>query len=397
MRFVHIADTHLGKVNFKLDERLEDFKKSFKNFIDLIINKNIDFVVHSGDLFDKPNPTPDILSFTVEQLLRLKEKNIPIYIIPGSHDIGVDGTYLSVLEKLGLVKNVASSKYFYKNDNNYVLTGIVDKKTNTFIAGIPGRRSKIKNLLENLKIEFPKDVKFKIFMFHHTITDISSLFGDFPKSLLPKGFNYYAAGHWHGKIIVKYDKGEIVYPGSTEYCDSSEMLKNEEKGFYIIDVDNTNSFTKYFIPLKTRKVIVKKINVNNLSPDQATQLCMSQIFDVDDNPILIFKLDGKLKSGNRSEIDKSKINIIAKEKGYLFSNVLTSDVLNPEQNKITIVSKSVEEIEKEYLKKKNFDDKIISLVQNMFYVMSHEKKEEEIKSKILDMIRRDLLHEDKEH
>ena len=96
MKFAHVADTHIGKMNFKLKEREEDFKDSFSEFIDVCINKKVDFVIHSGDLFDKPRPKTSLISFVVEQLKKLKQNNIPFYVVPGSHDMGVDGTFISV-------------------------------------------------------------------------------------------------------------------------------------------------------------------------------------------------------------------------------------------------------------------------------------------------------------
>ena len=52
MKFAHLADTHLGYRQFGLLEREKDFYEVFDKIIDKIIEEKVDFVIHSGDLFD---------------------------------------------------------------------------------------------------------------------------------------------------------------------------------------------------------------------------------------------------------------------------------------------------------------------------------------------------------
>lgn len=79
MRFVHFSDTHLGKSNFKLQERIEDFNKVFEDVISFCIKNKVDFVIHSGDLFDRARPGTGVFLFAVKQLKKLKENKIPFF------------------------------------------------------------------------------------------------------------------------------------------------------------------------------------------------------------------------------------------------------------------------------------------------------------------------------
>lgn len=58
MKFAHLADTHLGYRQFGLLEREKDFYEVFDKIIDKIIEEKVDFVIHSGDLFDSARPSP---------------------------------------------------------------------------------------------------------------------------------------------------------------------------------------------------------------------------------------------------------------------------------------------------------------------------------------------------
>ena len=86
MRFAHLSDSHLGYRQFGILEREQDFYDVFARNIDKIIEMDVDFVIHSGDLFDNNRPSTEALLAFQKALLRLKEAKIPIYAIAGNHD-----------------------------------------------------------------------------------------------------------------------------------------------------------------------------------------------------------------------------------------------------------------------------------------------------------------------
>ena len=71
MKFMHVGDTHIGQV-YKNDTRNNDIKEAFTQMVDYAISEKIDFIVHSGDLFDSGNPPLDSLLFVTDELNRLK-------------------------------------------------------------------------------------------------------------------------------------------------------------------------------------------------------------------------------------------------------------------------------------------------------------------------------------
>ena len=87
MKFAHLADTHLGYRQFGLIEREKDFYEVFEKVIDKIIEEKVDFVIHSGDLFESAKPSPIALLIFQKGLLKLKGAGIPMYAIAGNHDM----------------------------------------------------------------------------------------------------------------------------------------------------------------------------------------------------------------------------------------------------------------------------------------------------------------------
>src|SRR3989344_5361401 len=105
MKFAHMADCHIGSWR---DPKLKDTSTlAFSKAVDKCIRENVDFILIAGDLFNTSFPRLDNLKSAVSSLNKLKEKGIPVYIIPGSHDYSPSGkTMLDVLEEAGMFVNV---------------------------------------------------------------------------------------------------------------------------------------------------------------------------------------------------------------------------------------------------------------------------------------------------
>ena len=94
IRFVHLADVHLGLRSSlisdqqKQEDRLKDVESSFVNAIDFCVDANnkVDIVLISGDLFDRHNPDQKTIGFAKGQLRRITSAKKQVFIIPGNHD-----------------------------------------------------------------------------------------------------------------------------------------------------------------------------------------------------------------------------------------------------------------------------------------------------------------------
>jgi exonuclease SbcD len=92
MRFIHMADTHLGYSAYnRIDpetgrnQREMDIENAFRQAVDIVLEKKPDFVIHAGDLFHTVRPTNRALSFAMEEISRITEEGIPFIIIAGNH------------------------------------------------------------------------------------------------------------------------------------------------------------------------------------------------------------------------------------------------------------------------------------------------------------------------
>lgn len=234
MRFAHLSDSHLGARQFGLLERENDFYDVFAKNIDKIIEKDVDFVIHSGDLFDNNRPSTEALLAFQKALLRLNEAKIPIYAIAGNHD--------SILRKDALPPQVLFKDIGLKlisPDNQAYLEGAV------LICGIPYTPSSqsraLKNTYEQLSNLADKYIK-SILVSHQGIDKwMHDGTHEIELNEMPRNFDYYAMGHVHNYVEQDFGKGKLVYPGSMEIWRTNESNDNYRqygKGFVVVDLSD---------------------------------------------------------------------------------------------------------------------------------------------------------------
>ncbi|MCL4398255.1 MAG: exonuclease SbcCD subunit D [Candidatus Parvarchaeota archaeon] len=380
MKFIHVGDTHIGQV-YKNDTRNNDIKDAFIQMITYAISEKIDFIVHSGDLFDSGNPPLDSLLFMTDELNRLKIAGIPLFIIPGSHDVGIgeEESIIELFHRNKLLINLNSKKYIEFGEK-VTLTGETYK--NAFICGIKGKRSKVEDeIFKKLTVDIDNSAFIKIFAFHHTISYLGEKFKDLETESLPKGFDYYAAGHWHGyKENIKYDKGIIQYPGSLEYCDEKEIVDNPNRGFFIISYDEKGiNDIKYKI-IKTRAKQIFTIKADNKTAIDVENEMLNKL-NKNEGDILVLRLEGRLND-KTSDINVIKVKKMGYELGYSYISINKSK-LNDKDVDVQvdeIKTKELSTIEYEFLKKKGYNDKEIRIAR--YLIDSVGEKPDSIKKEV---------------
>lgn len=85
MKFLHLADLHIGKrVNEFL--MLEEQEYALKQILKICEEKSVDTVLMAGDIYDRSIPVIDAVKIFDWFLTELNKKNIDVFIISGNHD-----------------------------------------------------------------------------------------------------------------------------------------------------------------------------------------------------------------------------------------------------------------------------------------------------------------------
>ena len=84
--FFHTADNHLGYEQYGLKERFNDFARAFLAVVDAAIERQADFFLVAGDLFNRRAIDAMTLMQAKTAFERLKDAGIPAIAIEGNHD-----------------------------------------------------------------------------------------------------------------------------------------------------------------------------------------------------------------------------------------------------------------------------------------------------------------------
>jgi hypothetical protein len=392
MKFAHIADCHIGGWR---DEKIRQLNaKSFSNAVDECAREKVDFVIVAGDLFNTSLPAIESLKLVVVEFKKLKDMNIPVYIIEGSHDFSPSGkTMIDVLEQAGLVTNVARAD---DAEGKLRLKFTTDKKTGAKITGMIGKKGGLeKSFFEELDLKnIEQEDGFKIFVFHTAIDELKpkELKGmdSMAVSMLPKGFSYYASGHVHTRMTKELkDFGLIVYPGPL-FPNNFAELEKEPGGFYIYD--NGKLIYKNSGTIKTHSI---NVDCSHKSPEQVNADIVSELMKQKlDNTIVLLRLYGTLGSGSVSGIDFREIFKTAAEQNAYFVMKNTSKLATKEFEEIKISTSSVEQIESDLINENAGQIKISKdeqkLVKQLMLVLDAEKHEGELNRDFEARIRKEI-------
>ena len=282
MLFSHIADTHLGLVQYGSNEREQDVYDVFNQAIDRSIKDNVDFVIFAGDIFHVPNPNGTAVIQMGNALKRLKQNNIDSFFILGDHDISrIRGTPIPyIYHNLEFSKYIGNGKPIeYKG---IMLVGLDKIRKNEM--------SQYEETFSNLDKSVEKFSGHKILVLHQGITEFNKFAGELQSTDLPKNFTYYAMGHLHDKDIKQFNhlNGPIAYPGSIELT-TSEGIKETKKGFFEVDISGNEAIPNW-IELDTRPQF--SVNTDYKELTKTIDEVIEKISDFTKKPIIEVKIQG---------------------------------------------------------------------------------------------------------
>ncbi|MBU5678857.1 MAG: DNA repair exonuclease [Candidatus Aenigmatarchaeota archaeon] len=369
-KFAHISDVHLGAFR---DIALREMNlNAFLKAMDKCIENKVDFIIFAGDLFDNNMPDAKVLSIAVKKMREVKDNEIEIYVIYGSHDYSpIQASIIDVLQSAGL---------FIKLDKNF----IEDKKTKAKIAGVSAlKRGEIEEDISQVKLAGYDEKDFRIFVLHAAISDVFSDPRLEPITIgrLKYELDYIACGHVHQRAIEKIGNATIAYPGTLfgyTYQDLEATANGEKRGFFIITVDENKKIKHDFIEIKEAEIKFLEYDATGKTPSQVVEEIKYFLNDVK-NKVILLKIFGKLSIGKPSDIDFSDIKEYYLEKGASIVYINRNQLIGKEETEIEIIEESRDETEKrlfeEQLKKFQFRNAKLKDVKTALELLNALKEE----------------------
>lgn len=346
MKFAHMADIHLGATS---EPRLRELEIStFARAFQICMDKNVDFVVISGDLFHVNIPDLSIVREAVKVMKKFVESGRNIYVVYGSHDYSPNATSIvDVLDEIGIIKRVGKPNF----SGGKLRPEVLIDKSGAIITGVSGRKLSLeKEYFKHLDREYLSSLKgYKIFVFHTAIEELKKKgehYEGIASTDLPEGFDYYAGGHIHRRAEYL---GKIFYPGPlfTGWgTDLENTVKGERRGFFIVDDGKVE-----FIDLTPFQGIYKEFDATGLSALELNIRIRNFIESTDvKNKVVVLKVFGELTKGKTSDVEFAKIREEIMKRGALYLHLNRSQLRSKEFEGVAPAAEDVEKIEEEIFK-----------------------------------------------
>lgn len=275
MRFIHIADLHLGsspEAEFLWGKnRAEEIWDSFAAVIDACNEKEIDLLLIAGDLFDRPPVWAD-LDRAAKLFARLTATEV--VMIAGASDYITEDSPWKTYPWQSWV-HMLSDKHCMNVQMGNINTSVHGCSYYALTEGKP--------YLEDARPD--KESEYQILLGYtgddnHMPADLSEL--------SEKGFDYIALGYEHKASVMQ--NMHIAYAGSLEPLSVQETGKH---GFILGEINEENT-TIRFVPFACREYINIKVRLSSdITEDELEEKLTVAINQYGRDNIFTISLEGR--------------------------------------------------------------------------------------------------------
>ena len=350
MKIVHCSDLHLGKklsgTKDYVTKRYMDFFNAFATFVDKVEEIKPDVCLIAGDIFDKKEINPDILSKTEYLFKRLRD-NIKkdIIAIEGNHDNSriLEESWLEYLQEQNILKVFYYNKDF--EEKNYLKIDDI----NFYPVGYPGFM--IDEALTKLSEKLNPQEK-NIVIVHTGISGSTNTLPGLVSTSILDLFKdktiYIAGGHIHSFTTYPKEKPYFFVSGSLEFS-NVQNEKSDKKGFILFDTDTLNY---EFIELEHRKRIKKDFSYSNFSNLENEFENFVKELNLTGEEILVISVS----LNNNDYINTESLENIAEKNGALKTHILIKNILNIGTSEENNSDLSIDELEKNLINTWNISE-----------------------------------------
>ena len=350
MKIVHCSDLHLGKrlsgTKDYVKKRYMDFFNAFATFVDKVEEIKPDVCLIAGDIFDKKEINPDILS-KAEYLFKRLRDNVKknIIAIEGNHDNSriLEESWLEYLQEQNILKVFYYNKDF--EEKNYLKIDDI----NFYPVGYPGFM--IDEALTKLSEKLNPQEK-NIVIVHTGISGSTNTLPGLVSTSILDLFKdkaiYIAGGHIHSFTTYPKEKPYFFVSGSLEFS-NVQNEKSDKKGFILFDTDTLNY---EFIELEHRKRIKKDFSYTNFSNLENEFENFVKELNLTGEEILVISVS----LNNNDYINTENLENIAEKNGALKTHILIKNILNIGASEENNSDLSIDELEKNLINTWNISE-----------------------------------------
>jgi DNA repair protein SbcD/Mre11 len=306
IRILLLADTHLGfdlPVNPRVNRRRRghDFLANYAAALQPALSREVDLVVHGGDVFNRSRPPSSVVWQAFEPLTRIADRGVPVYVVPGNHERGRI-PHLRFAQHPGI--------HVFDKPRTFVAEV---RGVRVAIAGFPSERDEVRSRFTDLVAGTgcsAESADIRLLCLHqcvegatvgpanYTFTTAADVIraGD-----IPSGYAAVLSGHIHRHQVLKNDlrgralPAPVLYPGSIERTSIAEA--DEEKGFMIVEltcIDDGVRVEWTFRKLPARPLVRHDLALDGLGPEQVESSIRTIVANAPADAVVSVRVSGAI-------------------------------------------------------------------------------------------------------
>ncbi|RMF76225.1 MAG: DNA repair exonuclease, partial [Planctomycetota bacterium] len=298
LRILHIADSHIGagmpdRPRKSGRRRGDDIIDSYRRVLQRAREFDVDLVLHAGDVFDRPDPSPSLIAVACEPLLSLAADGIPVVVTPGNHE-----------------RSILPNSLLLSHQNVYILARprtIVLKLRGCRVAvtGMPCIRrqsaQRFPAALAETNWEAAK-ADCRVLLLHQTIESATCGPAGYrfrsgedviERDAIPAAFDYVALGHIHRMQCLEptlFDGAPLVYAGSPDRISFAE--RDEPKGCMLVE-ERGGGLAARFLEHDVRPMRIVALDVTGLRRDELVNAVSESVASLPPRALARVRLTGR--------------------------------------------------------------------------------------------------------
>lgn len=242
---VHISDTHLGNRQYGSDIRRQDFTDAFAQSVERAIERDVDAIIHTGDLFHRRTPPLPQVNQCIAVLRRADDAGIPFLGIVGNHDRKMDDQWLDLMAHTGTANRLDSSP---------TIVGEGEGEEAVALYGIDAVPSPAWETTD-FELQPPEnDDAYRLLCMHQLLhPPVPEIMADYPaESVIDRlniEFDGLALGDYHEAVSKDVQGVDVWYAGSTERGSAGE---EGPRSFTLLSEFGNHTMTRSHVDLDTR-------------------------------------------------------------------------------------------------------------------------------------------------
>ncbi len=271
-----------------------DVQEAYGRAVDAVLERDVDLVIHSGDVFDSVRPATHVIIGFLKQTARITARaDVPYLVIAGNHETPRLRTTTAALEYANLVN--AYSAHGFEIDYEPIEVGDVVVGVTLVPHGAVGTTGAVTP---------ERDADINILVTHGLVPNLEARQHEMGEANLPSGmlegaFDYIALGHYHD--FHKHNENSY-YSGATERFSFGEVAS--QPGFAIVDFDGGGVSVEH-VKIEARPMIdLPFIRARDLDAQELTDEIRHQTENADLDDAIVRLRVYDVRRGVTSGVDR---------------------------------------------------------------------------------------------